>query len=218
MARIFTFKNKRHLPAWLAWLLAGMLRLYAWTFRFRIVDPEGQLARMRSGSAAVLVLWHNRILFAAPLFPRSNRKASSVLISASRDGEYISTLIKCFGIKSVRGSSSRGGARALVELSHELKNSRSVMLTVDGPRGPRYQPHPGAAALGLKCRVPVIPVAINASHYWQLRSWDKMQIPWPFTRVELVVGSEIDISESADAAAAAEQIRTGLMSVTRDRI
>ena len=112
MAKWFTFKNKRHIPGWLAKVLAGVLRLYAWTFRVRYEDPYGIMDRMQT-EAQVFGFWHNRILFAAPVIPFRCRAKATVLVSASRDGEYITTLLRCFGMEAVRGSSSRGGGQAL---------------------------------------------------------------------------------------------------------
>ncbi len=215
MSKIFTFKNKRHLPKPLAWLLAGVLRLYAWTFRVRIEDPHGVLSQMGQRAFAVAI-WHNRVLFAAPVLPRRYRKWMTVLISASRDGEYISTLVKCFGLHSVRGSSSRGGARALVELRHKMSQGISPILTVDGPRGPRYIVHPGVVALARDGQVPLVPVVFNARHYWQLHSWDRMQIPWPFTRMTMTIGKPLELASDLPTDAGCEQLRQALTSYTKD--
>ena len=216
MKKIFTFKNKRDLPRPLAWLIAGLLRLYAWTFRVTIDDPHGVLPRL-ANQAFVFALWHNRILFAAPVLPRKYRKFMAVLISASRDGEYITTLVKCFGINVVRGSSSRGGAKALLELRHALEDGLSPILTVDGPRGPRYTVHPGAVALASEGHAPLVPVLFNARHFWQLHSWDKMQIPWPFTRMTMVIGKPMEVPVSFTNADGCEELRKALLAITDDK-
>ncbi len=217
MAKIFTFKNKRHVPRWLAAIIAGLMRLYAWTIRCKINDPQGILAQAAAGNPVVLTLWHNRIIFAAPLIPLSTRRKGTVLVSASRDGEYISTIIRFFGIQAVRGSSSRGGAQALVELRKKIREGISPVLTVDGPRGPKYTVHAGAAVLGMRCQVPVVPICLNYRLFWQLRSWDKMQIPWPFTSAELTIGEPINLPPEADVPAALEDIRVKMLAITRDR-
>lgn len=194
MAKIFTFKNKRTMPRWLAVIISWFVRLYCITLRVKVVKDgldEEQLGRQ----GRVLVTWHNRILFAAPLAPRILRKYVRPLVSASRDGEYISTVVKCFGYSVVRGSSSRGGLQALLELRRCLKRCEVPLLTVDGPRGPQYCVHPGAALLAQSGKVPVIPMVLNSESYWQLKSWDHMQIPKPFSRVTLTFGEPIEIPE-----------------------
>ena len=216
MNKVFTFKNKRHLSKPLAWFLAGVLRLYAWTFRVRIEDPHGVLTQLGKCSL-VVALWHNRVLFAAPVLPRRYRKWLAVLISASRDGEYISTLVKCFGINSVRGSSSRGGARAMLEMRHAMAEGLSPLLTVDGPRGPRYTVHPGAVALARDGRAPLVPVLFNAKHYWQLHSWDQMQIPWPFTRMTMIVGKPLELPSDLSIEVGCEKLRQALAEITLDK-
>ena len=215
MNKIFTFKNKRHLPRPLAWLLAGFLRLYAWTFRVKVDDPYGAIAMMEK-RPIVFAVWHNRVLFAAPVLPRALRKRMTVMISASRDGEYISTLVKCFGMNVVRGSSSRGGAKALLGLRHAMAEGLSPILTVDGPRGPQYTVHPGAVALACEGHAPLVPVLFNARHFWQLHSWDKMQIPWPFTRLAMVIGKPLELPEELPNPEGCEQLRQALLAITED--
>ena len=216
MGKIFTFKNKRHMPKWLAWLLAGFLKLYSWTFRVRIEDPHGVFPQV-TGRAFAVALWHNRVLFATPVIPKKYRKYLTVLISASRDGEYISTLVKCFGMNSIRGSSSRGGAKAMLEMRHAMAEGFSPILTVDGPRGPTYTVHPGAVALARDGKVPAVPVVFNAKHYWQLHSWDQMQIPWPFTRLTMVIGKPLEFPEDLPTEEGCEQLRQALLDITHDR-
>lgn len=213
--KIFTFKNKRHMPKWLAYILAGILKIYSWTLRTRIVDSYGVLARMES-SPVVFAIWHNRILFVVPQAPRKLLERCAVMISASRDGEYISTLVRIFGLQSARGSSSRGGARALLELEQSMEKGLSPILTVDGPRGPRYTVHSGAAVLARGKGVPLVPVVVNARHFWQMKSWDKMQIPWPFTRVEIVFGEPLTIPPGEEIETANAHVKEALMAITRD--
>ncbi len=196
MATIFTFKNKRTMPRWLAAILAGLLKLYCLTLRLRM-DDVGNVSELSGKQGAVLVSWHNRSLFLAPLAPKFLRSWGRPLVSASRDGEYISTLIRFFGFQSVRGSSSRGGAEALLALRHCIDRFEAPMLTVDGPRGPRYVVHPGAAALASSSGSPIIPIMVNAESYWEMKSWDRMQIPKPFSRVTYIVGEPLVIPPTA---------------------
>ena len=213
--RFFTLKNKRHMPAWLAAILAFIFKLVSWTYRLRVVDMGGWYEG-RQPWPVVFSLWHNRILFISCLVKRNLLERSCVLISASRDGEYISTFIRFFGLGVVRGSSSRNGLHALLELNRKLKEEVSVVLTIDGPRGPKYTVHSGAVALAQKNHAPVVPVSVNADHYWQAKSWDNTQIPVPFSKVTLVFGHPFFLPENTTLEEAQELIKTKMMEVTRD--
>ena len=165
---------------------------------------------------AVVSLWHNRILFITSLVKRNLLERMFVLISASRDGEYISTFVRFFGLRSVRGSSSRGGLHALLELNHIIKGGDSVVLTVDGPRGPKYSVHPGVVILARKNNVPIMPVSVNAAHYWQVKSWDNTQIPMPFSKVTLIFGTPFSIPKEMNMEQAQQLVHAEMMKVTKD--
>lgn len=212
--KLFTFKNKRYMPLWLARVLAWLMQIWSWTFRINLIDPHGVLAH-NVPPPRIFALWHNRILLAAPQIPDALRPSMSVLISASRDGEYISAFIRYFNLGVVRGSSSRGAVPALLALRRVLEAGRSVILTVDGPRGPRYCVHGGVSSLAVQTGVPVVPVCFNYSHYTTLRSWDRMQIPWPFTRVRIVLGQPLEALPEPTAAGA-EVVRVALLAITDD--
>ena len=213
---IFTFKNKRHMPGWQAWLIAGVMRLYAALLRKRITDPHGILKRTKRDRPQIYVTWHNRALLAAALLPRHFTERLSVIVSASRDGGYMASVFGRFGIHCVRGSSSHGGVNALMGSLTALKEGFSPTIAVDGPRGPKYTVHPGAAAMA-KEGYEVVPFSFNARHYWAFRSWDRMQLPWPLTKVEIVLGDPIAVAPDEEIAAANERIRQGIMAITKDR-
>ena len=164
----------------------------------------------------VLTMWHNRILFISALMGKSLCRHCDALISASRDGDYVSTFIRFFGITPIRGSSSRGGLRALLALCRAVDRGRNVVVTVDGPRGPRYRVHPGAVGIANRCRVPLVPVAVNASRKWQLKSWDRMQIPKPFSRIEVVFGEPWTPDFQRPVEESAETLRQKLLDITED--
>ena len=213
--RIFTLKNKRHMPNWLAGILAFLFRVISLTYRVKVVDEEGWFEKQEPWPG-VVSLWHNRILFIACLAKRRLLERMSVLISASRDGEYVSAFIRFFGLGVVRGSSSRGGVQALLGLNHELKEGRSVILTVDGPRGPKDIVHPGAVRLARKNDLFVVPVSVNAKHYWQAKSWDNTQIPIPFSSVSLVCGHPFKIPAEMSLLEAQVLIHDKMMEITED--
>lgn len=214
--RFFTLKNKRHMPTWLAWILALIVKAISLTYRVRFEDPCGWLGCV-NGWPSVVAMWHNRILFATSLFPKAVVHKSTVLISASRDGEYVSSFVRFFGINVVRGSSSKGGAQALVALNVAIHEGKSAILTVDGPRGPKYCVHPGAVVLAQKNNVPIIPISINAKSYWQAKSWDNTQIPKPFTKLVIRIGEPLFIENDADVIAGEDRVHDALMALTEDR-
>lgn len=212
---IFTLKNKRRMPTWLAGVLAYIFKLISLTYRVRVVDEEGWFEKQQPWPV-VVSLWHNRILFIASLVRRQLLERMSVLISASRDGEYVSAFIRFFGLGVVRGSSSRGGVQALLGLFHEIRDGRSVILTIDGPRGPKYTVHPGAVILAQKMDLFVVPVSVNAKHYWQVKSWDNTQIPVPFSTVTLVCGHPFKLPKEMRLEMAKQLIHDKMMEITED--
>ncbi len=213
--RWFTLKNKRRLPVWLAWLLARLVGWYGWTFRVRYDDPDGWL-QSQSPWPVVVPVWHNRFFFLAAVAPKALLKRATVLISASRDGEYISTLIRFFHVDVVRGSSSRGGMQAMRAMLQKLKDGQLMVVTVDGPRGPRYTVHPGIVALASLGKVGVLPAAVNAENCWQLKSWDGTQIPKPFSKVTLKLGKPFFLDDGEAREAGVEKIRQALLAITDD--
>lgn len=213
--KLFTLKNKRHMPRGLAWLFALLVKLIAATYRVRIDAPETLLRQLET-QPVVGAIWHNRLLFIAAFIPKRIRSRYAVLISRSRDGEYVSIFIRFFGLAVVRGSSSKGGTTALLELIRAVQNGSSVVLTVDGPRGPRYTVHPGAAAIATHCHVPLLPVAVNAPRKWQLRSWDQLQIPAPFSKVTLAFGQPFTPDPDATPQDTSDELRRRLLAITED--
>ena len=204
------------MPTWLAVVLSWFLRLIGSTYRVHFDDQYSIMPSILAGNKYVLTLWHNRILFAPVLIPRKYLTHTAVLISASRDGEYIATLVRQFGLNVVRGSSSRGATAALLGLFRQLKNGGCPILTVDGPRGPRYCVHPGATALAQMTQTPIVPLVVNARHYWQLKSWDKLQIPMPFSHITIRFGAPISVAVNASLDDANARLRGAMLLITED--
>jgi|LSQX01.1.fsa_nt_gb lysophospholipid acyltransferase (LPLAT)-like uncharacterized protein len=215
MAKLFTLKNKRRMPKWLAFLAACLVKCWSLTYRVTIKDRY-KLLEMKRDWPFVGTIWHNRLLFISPLIPREVLKRCAVLISASRDGEYISTFIKFFGMKVVRGSSSRGGFRAFLDLRSSLRDGFTTVLTLDGPRGPKYEPHLGAVVLAQQTRCPLVPISVNAKRRWNLKSWDRMQIPYPFSKVEIVIGKPIHVKSFQDPEKVLTTLKREMMRLTDD--
>lgn len=151
-----------------------------------------------AGVAPILALWHGRIL-PATLFFRD--RGVVAMTSRNFDGEWIARLMRRFGYAQARGSTSRGGARALVAMRRSLAEGRAVAFTVDGPRGPARVAQPGAVWLAKATGNPVLPFHLEADSFWTVRSWDRTQVPKPFATVAIAMGEPIEVPSDADAAA-----------------
>ena len=148
-----------------------------------------------NGRRPIMAFWHGRVLTATYFF---RRRGIVVMISENFDGEWIARIIERFGFRTSRGSSSRGGQRALLQLKREMAIGRPAGFAVDGPRGPARQAQPGAVWLAKLTGNPVIPFHMEASNYWSLKSWDRTQIPKPFSTVALAVGTPIEVPANSD--------------------
>ena len=175
-------------------------RVLSATWRMRVQGWEQYVTRHERGERTVLVLWHGQMLMCI----KAHARPIAVMISEHRDGEIIARVLKLVGHSAVRGSSSRGGARALLEGARVLAQGTDVAITPDGPRGPRHSFAPGAVALAYRAGVPVVSMVATADRAWRLRSWDGFEIPKPFARVTVVYSEPQTVSGSS-ARAAAEQ-------------
>ena len=123
------------------------------------------------------------------------------MISENFDGEWIARIIRRFGYGTARGSTSRGGPRALAQLGREVRSGRPAGFAVDGPRGPSRSVQPGAVWLARRTGSPILPFHIEAERYWSARSWDRTQVPRPFSRVAVAIGEPLDVRPGARSAA-----------------
>ncbi len=200
-----------HLPVLarlLIWLGSIFVSLWCATLRYKVVDKAGFFSTSLTGPLIIL-FWHNRILALPVVFRRyypKTRKGLLVLTSASRDGAYLSEFVRCFGMGSVRGSSSRRGAQALMDLVRNLEDGFDLCITPDGPRGPRYSLRPGALLLAERCGAPLMPVLVEYSGFWRFKSWDGFAVPKPFAKVTLTTLPFIRLGPS-DTEAAFEEKR-----------
>jgi hypothetical protein len=193
------------------WLIAvgfRLLQLWARTLRYEIDDRAG-IVRKRLNDNYIGVLWHNRLLIFPFVLRRffSDRQGAA-LISASRDGELLADAIKRFGFDVVRGSSSRLGATAILQLTDVLASGRDVVITPDGPRGPAYELGPGIIFLAQKSGAAVVPVNMEYSSYWRIKSWDRFFVPRPFAKVRVIIGPAHRVkATSTDEEFEAERLR-----------
>jgi lysophospholipid acyltransferase (LPLAT)-like uncharacterized protein len=165
------------------------------TTRFEVEGWEHWEAASANGRLPIYTFWHDRI-FLATYFWRNRRIV--VMTSQSFDGEYIARFIQRFGYGAARGSSTRGGIGAVVEMVRLMRAGCPTAFTIDGPKGPRYEAKPGATLLAKKTGQAMLPFAIMPLKYWQAKSWDRMQVPRPFTRARVFIGKPIDVPPDAD--------------------
>lgn len=182
----------------LSFLGSGLMRLLMATLRFRIVDEVGVLPG-RPDQPMIWVFWHNRLFVMPYVFNRFLPRANgAALTSASKDGEILAAFLRRFGLLVVRGSSSRGGARALIEMRRIVATGSAMAITPDGPRGPCYELSPGVVRLAQISGAPVLPVHVRYERCWQLKSWDRFMIPKPFSRVEVRFGPFHPVAATED--------------------
>jgi len=173
------------------WLIAvgfRLLQIWVRTLRYEIDDRAGVIGKPVDQNY-IGALWHNRLLIFPFVLRRffSNRRGAA-LISASRDGDLLADAITRFSFDVVRGSSSRLGASAILQLTDVLASGRDVVITPDGPRGPAYELGPGIILLAQKSGSAVLPVNMEYSSCWRLKSWDRFILPRPFAKIRVIIG------------------------------
>lgn len=213
------FKQMRGLPIWAAFLFALITKCMVRCFyRVRIEDPNGY---MEMKDNFIVTIWHNRLLFLPAVFPKKARVRTKAVISASRDGQYVTDIIRQFGLEAVRGSSSRKGANAQRGALKAIKENWHVVFTPDGPRGPKYYMHPGPVHLASATGRRIAPVSVNASRYWELKSWDNFQIPKLFSTLTVLIGEALEVPSEISTKEELEEWRrkteNKLMEVTIDK-
>ena len=164
------------------------------TLKWQTEGLEHYDAIVASGRQPIMAFWHGRILPATYYF---RRRGIVVITSENFDGEWIAGIIERFGYGTARGSTSRGGKKALLQLTREMALGRPAGFTVDGPRGPARVAQPGAVWLAQATGNPVVPFHLEADRYWSTRSWDRTQIPKPFATVALAVGEPFNVPADA---------------------
>jgi len=171
-----------------------LINLVGKTVRFEMEGWENFEAIKAAGKLPNYTFWHNRIFLGTYFF---RRRGIVVITSQSFDGEYIARFIQRFGYGAVRGSSTRGGVAALVEMIRLMRAGLPMGFTIDGPKGPKYVAKIGACLLAKKTGNPLMPFAVEAEKFWQVKSWDNLQIPKPFSRARVFIAEPIYISQDA---------------------
>ena len=183
----------RVIAAMVSPLIGALGRSLTWTAE----GEEHYDAVIAAGQQPILAIWHGRILLSTYHFRNRN---IVVITSQNFDGEWIAGIIRRFGFGTARGSTSRGGARALVQMRRDLAAGRPVGFTVDGPRGPARVAQPGAAFLAGATGQPILPIHIEVDRCWTAKSWDRTCVPKPFSRAAVVIGAPIRVFGTTEEA------------------
>ena len=181
-----------------------MIRLLAMTWRMRPENDEAMRLVRASGQRVIFTLWHGELL---PLLWQHRKQGVAVLISEHRDGEIIAQIAERLGYTTVRGSTSRGGGRALIGLIRAVQSGHDAAVTPDGPRGPAHVFAPGAAIAAQRTGAPLLPVRASATRAWRLKSWDRFLIPKPFATVRVVYGPLVTVDATSPREAAEQAPR-----------
>ncbi len=197
-------------------LLPAALLVRLWAMSLRCEFAEQHHRRVDEAESCLFILWHNRLFAIAEIYRRYRlRRGRRIygLVSASRDGAWLSAFFRLMGIHSIRGSSSWRARPALRELMSRLEAGYDVGITPDGPRGPCYDFKEGAALLARKGSARTFLVSANFTSAWRLKSWDGFYLPRPFSKVVVIV----DEVTSSDAEAEPDALRERLLAITEDR-
>ena len=180
--------------------LGGLLvRGLSRTWRYRVIGRDTLDARPPRTSPVVYTLWHGQMI---PTLC-AHRVKTGVIVSEHKDGEIIARILELFGCFGVRGSSSRGGTRALLEAVRVVEQGIDMAFTPDGPRGPRHSFAQGALILAHRAKVPIVFILAHTDQKWQLRSWDGFEIPKPFARITVAYTPPIAMDDADVRTAAA---------------
>lgn len=195
------------------------LVLAAWGRTWRFEGETADVARLTNlaGPVAIL-LWHNRLLISPQVFRRYRERPLYALVSASKDGAWLAAFFRTVGMRTVRGSSSRGAREAVGALTAVLKAGHDIGITPDGPRGPCYDFKPGGVIVARRARAPVLLLGLECKAAWRFASWDGLYLPWPFARVR-VRCIEVPAAELAgDRAEVVAAVAAQLASINADHV
>lgn len=192
--------KERLMPA----VAAALIRLLGLTWRVRIVGGE-HFERLRAAQQPFMyILWHGELL---PLIWHHRNQGVFILVSEHKDGELVAQAASRLGYGLVRGSTSRGGARALLEVARLLKQGKTLAVTPDGPRGPKHTFTAGAVVASQRSGTPMLTIRAAADRAWRLRSWDAFLIPKPFARLSIAYGAPARVEATDIAGAERETTR-----------
>jgi lysophospholipid acyltransferase (LPLAT)-like uncharacterized protein len=174
------------------------LRLYLSLLRVNVIGEEVLLQHLANHGRIIAALWHQRFLPALAYVTKFRKLRLCVMISQSKDGDLIAPIAKRLGLEPVRGSSSRGGKKALATILKTLEDRPGVVHIVDGPRGPKGEVKPGLIGMAQATGAAIIPVFVSAQRAWVMGSWDRFLVPKPFSRVKIRWGQPFFVPRTSD--------------------
>jgi lysophospholipid acyltransferase (LPLAT)-like uncharacterized protein len=194
------FRQDLKIEGWSARFLMALgvclLKIWARTLRYEVDDRAGVVGQPVTENY-IGALWHNRLLLIGFVLKKFiPQRRNTVLVSASRDGALLADVMQRFGFEAVRGSSSRLGASAMLQLANVLVSGSDVGITPDGPRGPAYELGPGIIFLAQKTGASIVPVQMEYSSCWRLKTWDRFILPRPFSKVRVIFGPVHRVSQT----------------------
>jgi lysophospholipid acyltransferase (LPLAT)-like uncharacterized protein len=182
------------------WLIAfghRLLQIWARTLRFRIED-QANVIGAPPNERYIGALWHNRLLLLPFVIKRFlPERRGAALISGSRDGALLADLVERFGFEVVRGSSSKKGVSAIRQLAEVIASGKDVVITPDGPRGPAYELGQGIVFLAQQSGAEVVPINMEYSSSWRVKSWDRFVLPKPFSTVRVIFGRPHRVAQTS---------------------
>jgi len=175
------------LISFLGWLI---IFLIGKTVRIKIIGKENLNTLKEKKENVIYAFWHNRLFLLTYVF---RHRHIQVLISSSRDGDYIAGIASRFGAETIRGSTTRGGKEAILGIVEKLKSGYDGVVVPDGPQGPKYVAQPGIVHIARRTGLPIIPVTYGAKRKKVVGSWDALLIPYPFSSVVLIYGAPVKV-------------------------
>lgn len=186
------------------YLISGALWLLSRTVRIHFVNATKLFACWERGEQVIVAFWHDRVVM-MPIAYRGHKLC--IMNSRHRDGEIATRALARWGIRSVRGSATRGGVAGFMQLVNAFRDGYDLAVVPDGPRGPRHVVKPGVIHLARATGAPIFPVSYAASCRRQLRSWDRLLIPLPFARITFVAAPALEVPrQTADAEIEAKRL------------
>jgi len=217
-----------HAPRWhqrlAAWLVFSLLRGISLTLRYKWSDRSGYFDGPEPPGQAIYCVWHNRLALCMTAYfgyvkKRNQTPGMAAMVSASKDGGLLAAILECFKVQPVRGSSSRRGRQALLELTTWAERGYDLAITPDGPRGPCYVVQDGVTSLAQLTGLLIMPVSYHLGWKIRLKSWDRFQIPLPFSRCEMIYEKPIRVPREASDAereSLRQQLEQTLRQISRD--
>jgi lysophospholipid acyltransferase (LPLAT)-like uncharacterized protein len=177
-------------------IIAWLFRLWVGTLRFEIIgDSQILIDKQKKGQALVIALWHGEI-FPITAMGQKMKTNLVIFVSQSKDGEVIARVLERLGHVTVRGSSTRGGVRALLQAKRLMhRERRMAVFTIDGPKGPRHKTKDGIIYLAQRAEAKIVPIrAFPVRKKVFVKSWDRFILPFPFTRCPIYIGEPMEVT------------------------